>query len=68
MTAAVIAGSVCFWAGAWAGSALCWHRLGSRRRHLTEWEADLRYQQGELARLFDVVADERRQINRGCGR
>ncbi len=64
---AVIAAVVGVAVGGWVGSAWCWHRLTGRREHLTEWEADLRYQQAELARLIDVVADERRQINRGCG-
>lgn len=58
--------------GGWVGQAYVWHRLTSRRQHLTDWETDLRFQQAELARLFDVVADERCQLdrerNRGCGR
>jgi hypothetical protein len=54
--------------GAWGGAALVWLRSRSNRTHLQQWESDLRWRQAELARLFDVVADERRQINRGCGR
>jgi hypothetical protein len=55
--------------GAWAGGALVWLRSRDQRKTLIDWETDLRYRQAELARLIDVVADERRQINgRGCGR
>jgi hypothetical protein len=66
MTAAVAFVSAAV--GAWAGGALVWLRNRSNRTHLQQWESDLRWRQAELERLFDVVADERRQINRGCGR
>jgi hypothetical protein len=66
MTAAVAFTALAI--GAWAGGALVWLRSRSNRTHLQQWESDLRWRQAELTRLIDVVADERRQINRGCGR
>jgi hypothetical protein len=67
MTAAVAFTALAI--GAWGGAALVWARNRSNRTHLQQWESDLRWRQAELERLFDIVADERRQINgRGCGR
>ena len=50
-------------AGIWAGALAMFWRLGTRATFLTAWEDDLRDRQRELERLFDIVADERRQLD-----
>lgn len=54
--------------GIWAGALAMYWRLGTRSTFLTAWEDDLRDRQRELERLFDIVADERRQLNRAKGK
>ena len=54
--------------GIWAGALAMYWRLGTRATFLTSWEDDLRDRQRELERLFDIVADERRSVNRARGK
>ena len=49
--------------GIWAGALAMYWRIGTRSTFLTAWEDDLRDRQRELERLFDIVADERRQLD-----
>ena len=55
-------------AGIWAGGLAMYWRLGTRATFLTSWEDDLRDRQRELERLFDIVADERRQQLKARGK
>lgn len=55
-------------AGIWAGALAMYWRLGTRATFLTAWEDDLRDRQRELERLFDIVADERRQQLKARGK
>ena len=55
-------------AGVWAGALAMYWRIGTRSTFLTAWEDDLRDRQRELERLFDIVADERRQQLKAKGK
>ena len=54
--------------GIWTGALAMYWRLGTRSTFLTAWEDDLRDQQRELERLFDIVADGRRQQLKAKGK
>ena len=55
-------------AGIWAGGLAMYWRIRTRSTFLTAWEDDLRDLQRELERLFDIVADERRQQLKAKGK